>query len=328
MADETDSLEEALLEELRLLCDELGVPPRTIDMGKHGRFSPGLYSAEFGSWKEALETAGIEGEPRRPPEPVEVELDERREEEGVRWAREEDVGEGRTTGLEEAEEQEGLDKTQRLLLRNAERMERVPAPDDLRRRGYSVNEILEEYGTWVDALASVGIEVAEHPEPEAQKKRRRRSGRRDRLLEEVRKYEGVHGEVPTRSDVEATEWMSPLGEYTEEFGALWRAVDVVRQATGGEGGTGPDAPADEDREDESLERELKLYYLRNGEVPTRDDVRADKSLSDLSAYIDAFGDLRAAVESAGILGRTKDESEGENENDNDNDGGVGNGSND
>lgn len=292
MEEDEDSFEETLLEELTLLHDELGVPPRTIDMGKHGRFSPGLYSAEFGSWKEALEEAGIEGEPRRPPEDVEVNMDSEREYEapGPQQA-DEDV---RVTTREGPEEgTDGLDENQKLLLKNAERMERIPAPEDLRLRGHSANDILDEYGTWEEALASVGIEV---PENAGFGDTKRRGGRRDRLLEEVRKYEGVHGDTPTESDVEATEWMSDVGEYTEEFGAVWRAVDLTRRETDdAENGSDDSRP-----ESDELVRELKLYYLRNGETPTRDDVRENETLSELSDYIDAFGDLRAAADSAGV----------------------------
>lgn len=294
MGKDEDSLKEALIEELTLLHDELGVPPRTIDMGKHGRFSPGLYSAEFGSWKEALMQAGIEDEPHRPPEGVEVNMDGERgyESPGPGQAEE---GVEATTG-EEPEGTDDLDEEQKLLVKNAERMDGIPAPEDLRRRGHSVNGILEEYGTWEDALASAGIEV---PENAGFGGTNRRGGRHDRLLEEVRKYEGVHGDVPTESDVEATEWMSDVGEYTEEFGAVWRAVDLTRRGTeGAEDGSG------DGRSESDLTRELKLYYLRNGEAPTRDDVREDESLSELSDYIDAFGDLRAAADSAGVTDHT------------------------
>jgi len=287
-----DDFKEALIEELTLLHDELGVPPRTIDMGKHGRFSPGLYSSEFGSWKEALERAGVEGEPRRPPDDAEVNLDDKRHEAVGRQQTEED---GYESVREEPEGTDGLDENQKLLLKNAERMDGIPAPEDLRRRGHSANGILEEHGTWEEALASVGIDVPENAGFAGANNRR--SGRRDRLLEEVRKYEGVHGGMPTESDVEATEWMSAVGEYREEFGAVWRAVDAVRQERGDAGDTASDK--DPQVRDE-LARELKLYYLRNGETPTREDVREDDTLSELSDYIDAFGDLRAAVDSASI----------------------------
>lgn len=295
MEEDEDSFEEALLEELTLLHDELGVPPRTIDMGKHGRFSPGLYSAEFGSWKEALEEAGIGGEPRRPPEDVEVDMGGEREYEAPGPQQGDEDG-GVTTQEGPEEETDSLGENQKLLLKNAERMDKVPSPEDLRRRGHSANDILDEYGTWEEALASVGIDV---PENAGFGGTNRRGGRRDRLLEEVRKYEGVHGDTPTESDVEATEWMSDVGEYTEEFGAVWRAVDLTRRKMeDAENGSG-----DGRSESDELVRELKLYYLRNGETPTRDDVREDESLSELSDYIDAFGDLRAAADSAGVSDR-------------------------
>lgn len=306
MGEDDDTFEEALLEELTLLHEELGVPPRTIDMGKHGRFSPGLYSAEFGSWKAALEAAGIEGEPRRPPEDTEVKLDGEREYEapGPRQA-DEDV---ELTTRKGPEGTDDLDEDQKLLLRNADRMERIPVPDDLRRRGHSVNRILEEYGTWEEALASTGIEVPE--DAGFAGANNRRSGRRERLLEEVRKYEGVHGDTPTESDVEDTDWMSDVGEYTEEFGGVWRAVDLVLRERDDAGKAGS---SDGRRESDDLARELKMYYLRNGKTPTREDVREEETLSELSDYIDAFGDLRAAADSAGISERADERGGNEGE---------------
>ena len=49
-----------LLEELRRLADELERPPKTTDMDKYGKYSQGVYYRRFGSWGEALKSAGIE----------------------------------------------------------------------------------------------------------------------------------------------------------------------------------------------------------------------------------------------------------------------------
>lgn len=303
--DETTSFEDALLKELRLLRDELGVPPRTIDMGKHGRFSPGVYSTEFGSWKEALERAGVEGEPSRPPDDAEVNIDGRSErgDGGNRCPPAEEGAEEITVPRREPEgNTDSLDEHARLLLRHSERTGSVPTPDDIRRQGESVNEIVEEHGTWEKALASAGIDVpeSEHASPvsDGQARGRRGSeGRRERLLDEMRKYEGVHGKLPTESEIEATEWMGSVGEYTEEFGGVWRAADRLRE----ERSTQADDANPENKDE--LTRELKLYYLRNGEAPTREDVKENDTLSVLSDYIDAFGDLRTAVESSGVTDR-------------------------
>ncbi|MDZ7689048.1 MAG: hypothetical protein U5J64_10115 [Halobacteriales archaeon] len=286
--DTADTVEDALLEELRLLHDELGVPPRTIDMGKHGRFSPALYSDRFGSWRDALEEAGIEGEPRRPPEDAEPDLESTREE--VRDTDEDADTEG-TEGDDEETTEDDLDEHQRLILRNAGRVVGVPTPADLRARGHSVNEIIDEYGTWKEALASVGIELPEKMRAEAET--RRRSGRkRERLLEEVEKYTNVNGRKPTETEVRASDWMSSVEEYEDEFGAVWKAVDTMRV-------DGDETDTERPSEDE-LVGELKRYYLRNGEVPSRDEIQESTSTSEFSCYVEVFGDLRTAVETAGL----------------------------
>lgn len=278
-----NNLRDALLDELRLLRDELGVPPRTIDMGKHGRFSPALYSDRFGSWEEALKEAGIEEEPHRPPDDVEPDLDSLR-----------DVPEGVPEEGDAEQETEDLNEHQRLVLKSAERVEGVPTPEDLRERGHSVNAIIDEYGTWEDALASVGIELPERMRARKEEKRRRGRSDEEKLLNEVRKYRSVHGHGPSEEEVEDTGWMSSVEQYREVFGTVWGAVDRVREREEGK----DDGPSEDE-----LVAELKRYYLRNGEVPTRGKVRETETLSDLSSYIDAFGDLRSAVEAAGLKER-------------------------
>ena len=287
--EDRNDLRNALLDELRLLCDELGVPPRTIDMGKYGRFSPALYSDRFGSWEGALKEAGIEGQPRRPPDDTEPNLDPERE------VPDEIPEEG-----DAEEDTEDLDEHQRLVRRNAERSEGVPTPEDLRERGHSVNEIIDEYGTWEEALASVGIELPERMRTRKDEKRRRGRGDEERLLNEVRKYTSVHGHEPSEENIEDTDWMSSPEEYREAFGAVWGAVDRLREQKEGE-----DGPSEDE-----LVAELKRYYLRNGEVPTRGEVREAATLSDLSSYIDAFGDMRSAVEAAGLNERADGKYEG------------------
>ncbi|MFW5984203.1 MAG: homing endonuclease associated repeat-containing protein, partial [Halobacteria archaeon] len=112
-------IEQKLLNELRRLHGALSVPPRTVDMGRHGRFSPALYADRFGSWEEALESAGIEGEPCRPPDGVVVEEVERGE-------AEEDDEEDTQDDVEEPS-----DERLEIIRRCDERVEGTPTPDDL-----------------------------------------------------------------------------------------------------------------------------------------------------------------------------------------------------
>jgi hypothetical protein len=49
-----------VLDGLRAVADELGRAPTTTEARKHVDFSPGLASLRFGSWGDALETAGLD----------------------------------------------------------------------------------------------------------------------------------------------------------------------------------------------------------------------------------------------------------------------------
>lgn len=53
---------EALIEALRNLAMDLGRPPSQLDMNDRGEYSPTPYYTEFGSWREALDAAGVRGE--------------------------------------------------------------------------------------------------------------------------------------------------------------------------------------------------------------------------------------------------------------------------
>ncbi len=49
-----------VLDGLRVVADELGRTPTTTEVENHVEFSPGLVSFRFGSWGDALETAGLD----------------------------------------------------------------------------------------------------------------------------------------------------------------------------------------------------------------------------------------------------------------------------
>lgn len=49
-----------ILDGLRAVADELGHAPTTTEAENHVEFSPGLASLRFGSWSDALETAGLD----------------------------------------------------------------------------------------------------------------------------------------------------------------------------------------------------------------------------------------------------------------------------
>jgi hypothetical protein len=268
--------EKTLLNELNRLHDELGVPPRTVDMGKHGRFSPALYAERWGSWEGALKAAGIDGDPGRPPKEAVVEditETERTEEDS------EDNG---------GEEAEHSDENLRAIRRCNERVEGTPRPEDLRERGHSVNEVLDEYGTWKDALEAAGLET-EYIDPSPDHGGRN-TGRKEELFEELRRYAKLHGEKPSAEDLRTADWTASPEEYREVFGTVEEAV--------AEGFVEDDGGEDEDE----LVGEIKRYYLRKGAAPDAEDVRSTDWMSSVEGYREAFGSVRQAVEHAGIDG--------------------------
>jgi hypothetical protein len=52
--------DEALINELQRLADELECRPGTRDMDNHGEFSSKTYSDRFDSWNKSLVVAGLE----------------------------------------------------------------------------------------------------------------------------------------------------------------------------------------------------------------------------------------------------------------------------
>ena len=53
---------EELLEELRRVAEDLGRPPSIPEMNERGGYSGYTYQDRFGSWKDAIETAGLDPE--------------------------------------------------------------------------------------------------------------------------------------------------------------------------------------------------------------------------------------------------------------------------
>ncbi|AQL44476.1 hypothetical protein BV210_04915 [Halorientalis sp. IM1011] len=64
--------EEELLKELTQLCDDLGHVPSTVEMREHGENTIYPYIRRYGSWKQAVEAAGMEyrGYPSGPDHPT------------------------------------------------------------------------------------------------------------------------------------------------------------------------------------------------------------------------------------------------------------------
>jgi len=63
MLDTNDGISEAeLLREIERLADELGRAPKAAEMDERGEYAPVTYHRRFGSWREALTEADLDGE--------------------------------------------------------------------------------------------------------------------------------------------------------------------------------------------------------------------------------------------------------------------------
>ncbi|WP_050051545.1 homing endonuclease associated repeat-containing protein [Halostagnicola sp. A56] len=111
--------DEELLEELTRLADELGRAPAANEMASDGEFHYRTYSDRFGSWKEALEGAGIKasGDGEIPNETLLAELN-----------------------------------------RLADELGRTPTTTDMNKHGnHSIGTYRRRFGRWDDALDEAGV---------------------------------------------------------------------------------------------------------------------------------------------------------------------------
>lgn len=107
----------AMIEELRRLADELGDTPSQPEMAEHGKFSPSTYERNFNTWNEAIEEAGLE--------PNEVEI-----------SREELI---------------------RDIHRVADDVGNDPSRKVYDEKGkYSPHTVMREFGSWNDGLITAG----------------------------------------------------------------------------------------------------------------------------------------------------------------------------
>ena len=68
MLDTNDGISEAeLLREIERLADELGRAPKAAEMDERGSYAPVTYHRRFGSWRQALTEADLDGGSERSP---------------------------------------------------------------------------------------------------------------------------------------------------------------------------------------------------------------------------------------------------------------------
>lgn len=204
-----------LLTNLKELADELDTVPRTVDMARYGDYDPVVYHEEFGSWDEAIEAAGLNPDGvSAPDEKPSGETDTEptvNDEEETGYTH---IAEARS---EPTDAEEGMLEKLELF---HDTYSHVPSEEDVEDTLWmpSPDEYDAAFGGVAEAAREAGIIDEEHHEAN-----RTTDVDREELLDEVRKYRSLYGEVPDADDIDAKFWTHPVSEFLAEFGD-WETV--------------------------------------------------------------------------------------------------------
>jgi hypothetical protein len=206
-----------LLDALQELADELGETPKCQDMNEIGRYTGPTYQKRFGSWNGGLIEAGLpvrHGNGRTDEDLID-ELHDVADELG-RVPRSKEMTDysydcgtfrrhfGSWNAALEAAELEPyirrdipVEKLREEMHRLADELERTPREDDMTEYGeFGESTYLDRFGTWNDALKSMGYEPTHrHSIPSSD------------LIDELHRLEDILGRTPAYPD------MLELGEY-------------------------------------------------------------------------------------------------------------------
>jgi len=295
--------DEELLNRLKQFAVELGRPPSQNEMNASGPHAAKTYGDRFGSWNEALETAGLEtgtNEPNGRPATPEDELlaDLKSVAEIVGEAPSErsyaDHGEysvktycKRFGGWNAALQAAGLEPNVELnvaeetlitaLQEFAEDLSRPPTTDEMDQDGpYTTGPYKRVFGNWNRALRRAGLEVT-YP----------RNVSEEDLLSELRGLAQELGHVPRRDEMrDQGKWGGEI--YQERFGSWNEALAAA--------GFEPNARWRIPREE--LIAELQALRKELGHPPTTTEMNEHGRFS-IDPYQREFGAWRTALQAAG-----------------------------
>lgn len=152
--DGNDPTDEELLEEIRLLEQQLGHVPSPNTIRFRTTYSIDDYRTRFGSWNEALAAAGLANEPD---------------------STESDPADGDSSGDDTSPTDEELFEEIHRLDRQ---YERIPLTTRMRKEGqYSPQQYYNRFGSWDDALEAAGINKRERLIAELKRLDKRSDGR-------------------------------------------------------------------------------------------------------------------------------------------------------
>ena len=288
-----DSLDEALLESgldvspntnrgemvnaLQNLHDRLNRVPKTTELPEE--HSPHDFYAEFGSWDEALETAGISKE-----QEIVDEISRVAEKIGhvPNSGDIQEYGEFPATNymqyfdsLEEVLQRSGLDASPDLkreemittLQSLHERLDRVPKSTELPEE-YSPREFYTEFGSWNEALETVGIDIKQG------------------IIDEITRVAEKLGRIPNSTDIQK-HGEYPVTNYSQHFNSL---DDALQQC-------GLDVSSDANRKE--MVNTLQSLHERLDRAPKPAEL-TDESDHSRNDFYTEFGSWDQALETAGI----------------------------
>jgi len=301
-----------VLDGIRAVTAELGRPPMTTEVGDFVKFSGGLGSTRFGSWKTALELAGLDPSERPSADsdrdreseaastedylqPLSEKSQQEQSEPSSTETTEEEVSEDPATANEaEPSRQELLDKIKRL----GEKLDRIPYQSDINQDGrFTAYTFRDQFGSWDEALEAAGID------------------KEAVLLEDMQQVaDTVDGDITQPAMNEHGTYSASMaarffGSWSDAKERLeeWEASKDEQNASAAESADidtsstdldrpGFDMPADIDESD--LFAEIQRFAEIIDEPPTKELVVAYGRYP-ADAYREAFGSWDSALETAG-----------------------------
>ncbi|WP_327052844.1 homing endonuclease associated repeat-containing protein [Halomicrococcus gelatinilyticus] len=303
--------DEELLDHLRDLADDLDRTPCKKDMREEGSHSPTTYADRFGSWRDAVDAAGLS-----PPQrgtavscdellaeleslasslgraPTSTEMDESGAFSSSTYHRH--FGSW-TAAVEAADVPDGSSTTRRLsdedllgeVRRLAAVLHRPPTTTEMDEFGeYSPSTYRRRFGSWADALAAAGLDPDERHRGSATGKIGERA-----LLDDLRSLADDLGRSPTAEDVQERGEHSPatyLDRYETWNAALEAAgLDTRRSRRDGIG-------------DRELIVELRRLAASLGRLPQRTEMEEQGPFSGMT-YYSRFGSWQDALAASGFV---------------------------
>ncbi|WP_337653229.1 homing endonuclease associated repeat-containing protein [Halomontanus rarus] len=254
--------ESELIEELERLHTELGRTPTIEDMNDHGKYSQRPYSGHFGSWTDALKSAGL-----TPNREINIPVDDLLAE----------------------------------LKHLSERIGKVPSASDMGSEGnFSTYPYLDRFGSWRGALEEAGFSEDEIPPAHIGN-----GAGRDELIDEIRSIAEKLQKIPTREDMNEHGKFTG-GPYTRRFGGWNNARKEAGVCSGGdhlpesaeiplEGARSGSNPIPE----EDLLDALESAAAELGRPPTGKEVETISGYT-TGTYIQRFGSFQKAKKLVGL----------------------------